>query len=92
MHADFAASILGLTKTPLAADPYAHQPDGAWKTKRQQSDRQLLSQLFGMTEGEVYEGKAIPRSREQVFRIPLRDAVPITSVARASGLAYVTTI
>jgi hypothetical protein len=41
---------------PLAADPYAHQSGGAWKAERQQSDRQLLSQLFAMTEDEVYEG------------------------------------
>ena len=52
---------------PLAADPYAHQPDGAWKTERQQSDRQLLSQLFGMTEGEVYEGSKKFHGRERKF-------------------------
>jgi hypothetical protein len=50
---------------PLAADPYAHQPDGAWKTERQQSDRQLLSQLFAMTEDEVYEGSKQFLGRER---------------------------
>ncbi len=67
MHAALAASILWLTKTPLAPDPYAHQPDEAWKTKRQQSDRQLLSQLFGMTETEVYEGSKKFHGRERKF-------------------------
>ena len=42
-------------KKALATDPYAHQPDGVWKTERQQSDRHLLSQILEMTEEEVYE-------------------------------------
>jgi hypothetical protein len=50
---------------PLAADPYLHQPDGAWKTERQQSDRQLLSQLFAMAEDEVYEGSKQFLGRER---------------------------
>jgi hypothetical protein len=40
---------------PLAADPYAHQAEGAWKIERLESDRKLLADLLGMTEDEVYE-------------------------------------
>ncbi len=53
--------------SPLAADPCAHQPDRAWKTERQQSDRRLLGQLFEMTEGEVYEGSKQFHGHERKF-------------------------
>jgi hypothetical protein len=52
---------------PLAADPYAHQPDGEWKTERQHSDRQMLSELFAITEDEVYEGSKQFLGREHQF-------------------------
>lgn len=62
---------------PLAADPYAHQTDGDWKIERLQDDRQLLSQVLGMTEGEIYEGsKKFIGSEQTFFSIPVCDAIP----------------
>lgn len=54
---------------PLAADPYAHQPDGEWKVKRQQDDKEMLCRVLTMEPTSVREASGQYEGREEeLFR------------------------
>ena len=54
---------------PLAADPYAHQPDSDWKNQRIQNDRDVLCRILGIEPAAAYAGSAAFQGRErELFR------------------------
>jgi len=52
---------------PFAVDPYAHQPDGEWKTERLRGDQDMLCRLLGLSAQEVHDASATFAGREPDF-------------------------